>query len=120
MSNTANTEHRLKVFNHGKAPLRIFDIKTTCAACTIGFMPPERAVIPPGGESHIEVVFIPRGVHGFFSHKTLTIYSNDPKQPALMVNVKASVDPEFALEPEEIDFGTLQKGEIPQKTMYMY
>lgn len=119
VSNTANTKHQLKVFNHGKAPLRISDIKTSCAACTLGFMPPERAVIPPGGESYIEVLFMPRGVAGFFSQKTLTIFSNDPKQPALTVNVKAAVDPEFSLEPEEIDFGILQKGETPDKTMYL-
>ncbi len=119
VSNTANTEHRLKVFNHGKVPLRITDIKTSCAACTVGYIPSEKAVIPPGGESFMEIIFMPRGVPGFFSHKTLTIFSNDPNQPVLTVNVTASVDPEFALEPEEIDFGVLEKGETPHKTMLL-
>lgn len=116
VSNQTDSQHRLQVFNRGKAPLRISDIRTTCA-CTTGAIAPERAVIAPGGESYIEVTILPRRIPGFFSHKTLTIFSNDPTRPSVQVNVNVLVEPEFALTPENLDFGAFNKGETPQQVM---
>src|SRR5690606_23426682 len=57
---------KLKVFNDGKMPLKITKIDTTCA-CTMGSIPPERALIPGGGESWIDVTLDPNRVPGFYS-----------------------------------------------------
>jgi len=65
----------------------------------------------PGGSVDMEVQIDPRRIPGFKSRKTLTIFSNDPQNPALMIGVSASVDPEFAVEPETIEFGVVKKGE---------
>ena len=105
-----------KVFNRGKAPLKVSDVRTNCA-CTQGIVPGECVTIPPGGESYIEVAVLPNRIPGFYSKKTLTIFSNDPKEPSIEVHVIAAIDPEFELEPEVIDFGEVQKGQSPEAVM---
>ena len=43
--------------------------------------------------------------------------SNDPKHPRWKVEVVAHVEPEFLLEPAEIDFGTIAKGTPATRTL---
>lgn len=110
------THTTLKVFNRGKAPLKIVNIETTCA-CTLGNIPPDRATIEPGGEADIKITMNPFRIPGFHSRKTLTIFSTDPQTPTLKFEVEALVDPEFEMSPEEIDFGIVQKGETRESRM---
>jgi len=59
----------------------------------------------------------PTRIYGFDSKKTLTLYSNDPMRPSLEVIVSAKVDPEFSLDPDKVDFGTVPKGTGAVKEM---
>lgn len=110
-------ESRLRVWNDGKAALKILDIKTTCG-CTVGHIPEARATIAPGADAHIDVYVDPKRIPGFYSKKTLTIYSNDPVRPTLQVNVEALVDPEFEFV-ERMAFGEVPKGEARSETFVL-
>jgi hypothetical protein len=116
--NDRETTVPLRVFNRGKALLRINDIQSSCA-CTRGKVPPGRAEVPPGGESAIDVTMYPARVVGFHSLKTLTVYSNDPMHPSVEVRVEARIKPEFELIPETLDVGEIPKGESREVSLLM-
>lgn len=113
IGNEGPSKARMKIWNRGKAPLKITDIRTTCA-CTQGKAQQTEAGIAPGAESTIEITVDPYHIPGFRSHKTLTIMSNDPRKAMLEVDVTAHVKPEFELTPDEVDFGEFKKGESPK------
>lgn len=108
--NSGVTRVPFEVRNEGEAPLVLNTVKTNCA-CTQGIIPPGSETVAPGKHTAITVVFDPHRVFGFHSHKTLTIWSNDPATPQVAVSVIANIEPEFLLEPEQADFGEVEKGE---------
>ncbi|HOL20588.1 MAG TPA: DUF1573 domain-containing protein [Candidatus Hydrogenedens sp.] len=116
--NDVETTKKLKVFNRGKAVLSLKDIRTSCA-CTQGTIPAGQNVIPPNGEGYILITIYPSRVVGFYSEKTLTIFSNDYKNPVLELKVKAHIEPEFIFEPEEVQFGNFQKGTLLEQKIHI-
>jgi len=116
--NNQITRRTLQVSNNGKAPLRIHNIQTNCA-CTQGMLPPERSTIMPGESTNIDIMVDPFRIAGFTSERVLTISSNDPVQTTLQVVVRATVDPEITLAPEEIQFGDIFIGETPSQTLHL-
>lgn len=102
------TKGSVVIYNRGGEPLTITQVGTSCG-CTTGSV--ENKVIPPGGETPMTVVVNPGKIHGFESTKTLSIYSNDPENPRITVDVTAKVEPEFLVEPSQLDFGQIPKGE---------
>ncbi len=116
VSRTETTHGTLAVCNRGKRPLAIRDIQTSCA-CTRGELPPGKNVIPPGECADVRVSIYPNRIFGFKSVKTLTFMSNDPANPSVTVTVSATVDPEFSLDPETLDFGTVEKGTETRRTL---
>ncbi|MBI2433236.1 MAG: DUF1573 domain-containing protein [Candidatus Hydrogenedentes bacterium] len=116
ISGEKTAQATLKVFNRGKRDLQINEIQTSCL-CTEGHIPIERATIPPGGQSYIDITVDPTRIPGFHSQKTLTISSNDPENTQVPVKVTVNIDPEFDLEPAEANFGEILKGETPEMTL---
>lgn len=116
VSRAETTHGTLPVCNRGKRPLVIRDIQTSCA-CTRGELPPGKNVIPPGECADVRVSIYPNRIFGFKSTKTLTFMSNDPANPSVTVSVSATVDPEFSLDPETLDFGTVDKGSETRRTL---
>jgi len=108
------THRKLMVYNDGKMDLKITKVDTTCA-CTMGYINPDTAVVGPGKESWIDVVFDPNRVNGFKSHKVLTITTTDPAQAQILVDVRADIEPEFSVSVEDLDFGEVKKGERTEK-----
>ncbi len=117
ISNSKTTTKDLMVYNKGKRDLKISTIKTTCG-CTVGTFNPkaprpgynEDVVIRPGEKLPMKVMLDPFRVAGFYSHKTLTIYSTDMTNPTQEVEVYSHIEPEYTLEPESLDFGTIEMG----------
>ncbi|MFA6243104.1 MAG: DUF1573 domain-containing protein [Candidatus Hydrogenedentales bacterium] len=117
ISNSKTTTKDLMVYNKGKRDLKISTIKTTCG-CTVGTFNPkaprpgfnENVVIPPGGKLPMKVMLDPFRIAGFYSHKTLTIYSSDMANPTKEIEVYSHIEPEYTLEPETLDFGTVEMG----------
>jgi hypothetical protein len=105
----------LKVYNRGKAPLEITDIYSNCGRCTRAFLSEEEMTIPPGEDVSVDIRVYPSGIPGFVSNKKVTIMSTAPKNGKMVVVVHATVDPEFEVEPDSIDFGTIRKGQKAEK-----
>jgi HYDIN/CFA65/VesB-like, Ig-like domain len=108
--NDRHTKRDFKLFNKGDGPLEIIHIESSCPKCTKVSIAERDRLIPPGGQAVIRVEFQPEGVPGFHSEKILLIQSNDPVNTILKIPIKADIDPEFAVEPTEVEFGTVEKG----------
>lgn len=104
----AIAEDFVKVFNRGDSPLAITKITTQCP-CTKGEMIEQ--VIPAGGEGVLRVTVDPSRVRGFQSTKTLTLFSNDPKNPTTEIRISALVKPGIVWEPKRLDFGEIPQGQ---------
>lgn len=114
---TGKSEKRVPLRNKGEVPLEISEVRTSCG-CTQGYF--ERTAvradgkkvttINPGEQMDLIVSVDPALIHGFYSHKALTLFSNDPVTPHQVLEVIAEVDPEFTIEPDPINFGTVQRG----------
>lgn len=75
------------VTNRGKTPLIIRDTKANCG-CTVST--PQKEILEPGESSLIQVTFNTRGRRGR-QQKTVTVFSNDPKNPTQQLVLKAEV-----------------------------
>jgi hypothetical protein len=105
---------KMKIFNRGEAPLKIDRIATSCG-CTTGEM--EQSLIPPGGEANLVIRVDPKRIPGFYANKALTVHNNDPANPHPVINVVTHVEPEVEIDPEILDFGTVQLGESAKATV---
>jgi hypothetical protein len=80
-------EHTFKFQNNGKATLNIDDIKTSCG-CTAALVSNKK--IGPGEEGTLKVELDTKNRKGKMS-RTITITSNDPKQPTKILTVYADI-----------------------------
>jgi len=113
------TYGEIKIHNRGGARLTVSQVSSACMACTYVSMDEPAKLIPPGGTSIIKVRVDPRHIPGFESSKTITIMCDDPKNAKIEVIAKAKVDPEFQVEPPQIDFGEIRKGTPSEKTIVL-
>lgn len=112
IDNNKIAEGSVKVRNKGGAPLQITQVNTSCG-CTKGKM--KEDVIPPGGEGILDVTVDPARISGFYSKKTLSIFSNDPQNSVIKVDVIARINAELVWEPESLEFGKIAQGETVEK-----
>jgi hypothetical protein len=110
------TKREIKVHNTGKAPLEITQVSQSCG-CTKASIDPDKKNVAPGGETIVTVTVDPHRIANFEATKQIYINSNDPKQPHLVINVKSKIDPEFAIDPKDVDFGDVPKGTEAEKTL---
>jgi len=82
-------EHEFVFTNAGKKNLEIRQVKATCG-CTV--VQPKENVIPSGQSSSIKAVFS-AGTRKGNQNKTITVISNDPKNPRVTLKMTGSVDP---------------------------
>jgi hypothetical protein len=108
----------IKVRNKGKATLEISQVSQACG-CAKASIDPNKRSVPPGGETVVTVTVDPKRIPNFEAKKQIYITSNDPKSPRLTVDVIAKIDPEFSVEPKEVDFGDVPKGTTPEKTVLL-
>ncbi len=108
------TTFELVVYNEGQRELRINDVMTECG-CTVGDIQSNR--VSPGGQTSMTVAVNPYLMHDFQSDYELTILTNDPRNLRFPVRVRARVDPEFSMEPREIDFGEIPAGGAVEETI---
>jgi len=112
------TTGEIKVHNKGEGTLHITKVQSSCG-CTKAKIDEKAKVVPPGGTSIITVTADPNRIPGFESRKTVTVMSDDPKNPRVQLSVLAKIDPEFALEPRDIEFGEIRKGAASTETMVL-
>jgi len=102
--------------NHGKTDLKIGRTTAGCG-CTILKSPEARRVIPPGGSLELRAEFDSTRRRGL-QIKKVTVYSNDPAEPAMKLEFRADVEVLY-----EITHGSLvnlrgvQRGQKVDKTI---
>jgi hypothetical protein len=95
MAMGATGKHDFLVRNVGKAPLKLAQGPTQCK-CTIAGV--EQQEIPPGGETTIHLEWKPTET-GLF-HQGATIWTNDPENSELRLNVEGDVVADVTVEPQ--------------------
>ena len=80
-------EHTFKFKNSGEATLKISDIKTSCG-CTAALVSNEK--LAPGEEGTLLVELDTKNRNGKMS-RTITVKSNEPKEPSKVLTVYADI-----------------------------
>jgi hypothetical protein len=83
----SSIEHEFIIKNEGKSNLIIHKTKSSCGCTIIKF---SNNVIKPGEESNMKVIFKSDNKTGY-SQKSITIISNDPLKPKIVLTVKGFI-----------------------------
>jgi len=125
LSNKTKSVKEFMITNTGDRPLEIKKIDTTCA-CTMGYMNKsfevgsgQRGTIPPGQTRPMYIQIDPFKINGWDATKTLTIWSNDPAQPNVMIEVTSHIEPEFELSETKYEFGRVERGAPHKATIFL-
>ncbi|MBI2441126.1 MAG: DUF1573 domain-containing protein [Lentisphaerae bacterium] len=113
LSNTNEVPHTFVLANEGDAPLAILRVHPDCG-CTLVRL--EREVIPPGDEITLPVRLILKGRSGP-QHKRITIESNDPDQPRLILSLIGEAVAEVQLKPDRLYWGNLRRDAAEVRTV---
>ncbi|MCF8294744.1 MAG: DUF1573 domain-containing protein [Bacteroidales bacterium] len=84
-----NKSSTYKFKNTGKSDLIIRKVKASCGCTAVA---PDDKIIPPGGESKIDVTFRSAGKNGK-QNKTITVITNDPTSPDVTLKVTGDITP---------------------------
>jgi len=103
----AIVEHVFRLRNGGTAPLRVEQVKSTCA-CTVGAVVGRD--VAPGDETWVTVQLDTGALSGSTA-KTVTIYTNDPRRRASGLSLQGTVLADVVLDPPILYFGTAAAGE---------
>jgi hypothetical protein len=104
-----NVRHVFTFANRGDAPLTIDKVSSSCG-CTAALA--SAKVLAPGESGEIQTSFDSTRFRGAIS-KTVYLYTNDPAQPMVQLQLKGNVQVEVALEPQLVNFGTV----VPKRTV---
>jgi len=98
--------HTFTIKNNGQGYLDIRGVKTSCG-CTTGN--PSKMHVAPGDESEIAVSFDTR-FQKDHQVRTITVSTNDPDNPQLVMTMQGVVKRQVEAQPGEISFGNVKKG----------
>jgi len=73
--------------NEGNNDLLIRKLKPSCGCTAIK---PEKMVLKKGESSNIKIIFNTTGLKGA-QHKTITVITNDPKNPSVLLHIQGSL-----------------------------
>lgn len=90
--------HEYVIENKGTAPLKILEVRTSCGCTTA--RKPESVV--PGTQEQIVVQGNTRGYGGRDFNKTITVTTDDPKQPRIQLHLSGKV----------MQFASIQPGHL--------
>jgi len=96
--------HTFEVLNQGDATLRIQQVKPECTCSVADF----DFVILPGGEGGITVRIATKGFEGK-QRWAVKVYSNDPKWPEAVLDLRANVKPVIAITGAPVFLGGRKK-----------
>jgi len=86
--------------NHGDADLVIDRTRATCG-CTVVHLADKDKIIPPGGKLELTAEFNTQNRRGD-QKKSVKVYSNDPREPELMLGFTATVAAVYNVDPPGI------------------
>ncbi|HEX2839296.1 MAG TPA: DUF1573 domain-containing protein [Phycisphaerales bacterium] len=94
--------------NIGKGTLQLGQPRGSCG-CTVPNL--TKLSYEPGESGEIEVTFNPKGKPTGKAHTTITVTSNDPKNPTITLDIEADIRPVFRADPMMINAGQAQRGQ---------
>ncbi len=107
-------EHTFSIRNAGTGTLDIEGFRTSCGCVTVELSSLE---IEPGDAADLVAKLDPQHFGGTLPNIRTYLYTNDPDQHLIWLTVSAEITPEFVVEPQEIDFGTIEKGKSSSRTV---
>jgi hypothetical protein len=99
-------KHVFSFTNKGTGALEILNVEAACG-CTSTLLSAKR--IAPGQTGQIEAAVKTEGNSGRIE-KSITVSTNDPRQPQIVLKLVATVEPEFNVSERSIYFGSVPKG----------
>jgi hypothetical protein len=93
--------------NDGGAELRVLDVEPTCG-CTSALV--TAPVVPPGKRGSVSIAFDSSNFAGDVV-KEITVRSSDPARPAVVLTIRALVEPEIDFEPRQVSFDEVRPGD---------
>ena len=90
--------HAFLIENQGTAPLKVLDVRTGCG-CTTAQRP---EIIAPGAQDRIVVKANTNGYGGRVFDRAITVFTNDPVQPRIQLQLSGSVIQFARVEPRHI------------------
>ncbi len=99
---------QVRVGNEGAGRLVLNEVETSCG-CTTAVT--ARRVLGPGEYLIVEVTLDPAREQGHV-HKTLTLHSNDPRQPRVEVVLEGEVVPPLQANPDLASFREVLPGDV--------
>jgi len=106
-------DHELTLQNPGNDTLVISRVDVSCG-CTGSML--SRDHIPPGGSGTLQITFNSKNFHGPI-HKTVTVNSNAPADPAVQIAFEGDVVQEVVYTPEFLWFQDVAVGSRATKTI---
>jgi hypothetical protein len=100
VSNLEAPEHVFVFRNRGHAPLRLGRVKPACS-CTVGKVSCD--LVPPGGKATLAVRLSLLGLRGHVRER-LSVESNDPCQPWMLLCLEGTVREDVVLMPYRMSF----------------
>jgi hypothetical protein len=100
--------HAFRFRNSGDAALSVVGLRNACD-CTATVAAAE--TIPAGAGGAIDVACDTAALHGA-QERTVTVYTNDPKQRVTLLTLRGEVDLDVAVDPSSIYVGSLPRGAI--------
>ena len=98
-----DVEHTFILKNEGDLSLEIRQVRPSCG-CTVANI--SQNTIPPGGQAEVTTRLSLRGRQGP-QHKTISVESNDPKQPTLVLTLEGTAIEEMRVQPNQLFFGRI-------------
>lgn len=102
----------VRLRNRGGGTLVIRDVVRSCA-CTAAIV--GKAELRPSDDTPLQITVHPGELGEGRVETRVTLLSNDPRNPGLVVPIIGTVIPEFTLSDRAIDFGVVDKAEAPTK-----
>ena len=103
LDNSATVEHDYPIRNEGPVTLEITSVRASCG-CTVATA--SNRLVPPGGETSVHATFALKGRLGF-QQKSITVESNDPDTPALVLQLRGTAVQSLRATPSSVFFGRI-------------
>ncbi len=104
----AELKYSFSFQNNGKADLIISKVKSSCG-CTAAIASAD--IIPPRQSGKIDVTYKPGTMQGTFE-KHVTVLSNDPDSPSMVLAIKASVELDLGADPDRLGTSIPKRGDV--------
>ena len=102
-----HVDHQFTLKNTGQGVLKVERVHSSCG-CTAAVL--DSDTIKPGSQTDLKVSFDTTGFQGP-KIKTVRIYTNDPKQPTVLMTLQGTIQPDIQLSVPKLNFGDLKKGD---------